>query len=309
MKTLISIVGTTGIGKTKLAIDLAKHFRTEIISCDSRQFFQEMKIGTAAPSLEELSEVPHHFIGNLSVLDYYSIGQFETDALSKLNKLFQENDTVVMVGGSMMYEKAVIEGLNDLPEINFENQEKLNTVWHEIGYDELLSILENLDFEYFNVVDKNNPRRILRAIDVIWQTGEKYSKLISEPKNKRDFNVIRIGIEAPREIIYERINKRVDVMMGNGLLNEVQKLQKFRTTKEGKELTSLRTVGYNEIFNYLDGLWTLDFAVTEIKKNSRRFAKRQLTWYRGEENIHWVNFENSFSESLYLLAGNNLNLK
>ena len=295
MKTLISIIGTTGIGKTKLAINLAKHFQTEIISCDSRQFFREMKIGTAAPTTEELAEIPHHFIGNLSVKDYYSIGQFELDALEKLNELFQKNNIVIMVGGSMMYEKAVIEGLNDLPEADEKNQEKLNEIWKEKGIEGLHELLKNLDFEYYKKVDLENPRRLLRAIDVMWQTGKKYSEIVSEPKNKRNFNVIRIGIEAPREVIYERINLRVDLMMKNGLLDEVINLTEF------KDLIALKTVGYTELFNYLDGTWNLEFAVGEIKKNSRRFAKRQLTWYRKEENILWVNYQNALQESLSLL--------
>lgn len=295
MKHLISIVGTTGIGKTKLAIDLAKHFRTEIISCDSRQFFKEMKIGTAAPSDEELSDAKHHFIGNLSVSDYYSIGQFEKDAISKLNKLFQTHDTVIMVGGSMMYEKAVLEGLNDLPEAKEKNQKKLVEILENEGIEKLQNILKDLDEDYYNVVHLENPRRLLRAIDVIWQTNEKYSVLISKPNPKRNFETIRIGIEAPREIIYERINKRVDLMMQNGLLNEVENL------KGSQSLPSLNTVGYSEIFKYFSGEWNLEFAVSEIKKNSRRFAKRQLTWYRGEENIHWVNYENALQESLSLL--------
>lgn len=295
MKHLISIVGTTGIGKTKLAIDLAKHFRTEIISCDSRQFFKEMKIGTAAPSDEELSDAKHHFIGNLSVSDYYSIGQFEKDAISKLNQLFQTHDTVIMVGGSMMYEKAVLEGLNDLPEANEKNQKKLVEILENEGIEKLQNILKDLDEDYYNVVHLENPRRLLRAIDVIWQTNEKYSVLISKPNPKRNFETIRIGIEAPREIIYERINKRVDLMIENGLLNEVENL------KGSQSLPSLNTVGYSEIFKYFSGEWNLEFAVSEIKKNSRRFAKRQLTWYRGEENIHWVNYENALQESLSLL--------
>lgn len=295
MKTLISIIGTTGIGKTKLAIDLAKYFQTEIISCDSRQFFREMKIGTASPTTEELAEITHHFIGNLSVTDYYSIGQFELDALEKLNELFQKNNIVIMVGGSMMYEKAVIEGLNDLPEADEKNQEKLNEIWKEKGIEGLQELLKDLDFEYYQKVDLENPRRLLRAIDVMWQTGKKYSEIVSEPKNKRNFNVIRIGIEAPREVIYERINLRVDQMMKNGLLDEVINLTEF------KDLIALKTVGYTELFNYLDGTWNLEFAVREIKKNSRRFAKRQLTWYRKEENILWVNYQNALQESLSLL--------
>ncbi len=297
MKTLISIIGTTGIGKTKLAIDLAKYFQTEIISCDSRQFFREMKIGTAAPTTEELAEITHHFIGNLSVKDYYSIGQFELDALEKLNELFQKNNIVIMVGGSMMYEKSVIEGLNDLPEADEKNQEKINEIWKEKGIEGLQEILKNLDFEYYKKVDLENPRRLLRAIDVMWQTGKKYSEIVSEPKNKRNFNVIRIGIEAPREVIYERINLRVDQMMKNGLLDEVKNLTEF------KDLIALKTVGYTELFNYLDGTWNLEFAVGEIKKNSRRFAKRQLTWYRKEENILWVNYQNALQESLSYLNG------
>ena len=295
MKHLISIVGTTGIGKTKLAIDLARHFNTEIISCDSRQFFKEMPIGTAAPTHEELSLVKHHFIGNLSVQDYYSIGQFEEDALKKLDELFAPHNVVIMVGGSMMYEKALIEGLNDLPEADEKNQKKLQEILENEGLEKLQEILKNLDEDYYKTVHLENPRRLLRAIDVIWQTGEKYSNLISAPKAPRNFTTTRIGIEAPREIIYERINLRVDKMLENELLEEVKKLTPY------KELTSLKTVGYTEIFKYLDGEWDLDFAVSEVKKNSRRFAKRQLTWYRGEENIHWVNYQNPFEESLSLL--------
>lgn len=295
VKTLISIIGTTGIGKTRLAIDIARHLGTEIISCDSRQFFKEMKIGTAAPTSEELNEVQHHFIGNLSAEEYYSIGQFEIDALKKLDELFQRKENVVMVGGSMMYEKAVIEGLNDLPEANTENQEKLEEIWQKEGLDGLKLILKDLDKNYFETVDQENPRRLLRAIDVIWQTGQKYSDLISEPKAQRNFQTIRIGIEAPREIIYERINSRVDKMIEDGLVEEVKSLMKL------KENVALQTVGYTEIFKYLTGEWDLDFAVSEIKKNSRRFAKRQLTWYRKEENIHWVSFQNSKEEALSLL--------
>jgi tRNA dimethylallyltransferase len=282
MKNLISVVGPTGIGKTRLAIDLAQYFNTEIISCDSRQFFKEMKIGTASPSEEELAEAPHHFIGNLSVEEYYSIGQYEEDALQKLTELFKDHDTVILVGGSMMYEKAVIEGLNDLPEADNENQEKLQVIMDQEGIEKLQAILKELDPEYFEVVDIHNHRRLLRAIDVIWQTGKKYSEHIAVSQDSRDFNVIRIGIEAPREELYDRINRRVDIMMEKGLLDEVKGLEKF------KGLTALNTVGYAELFKYFDGEWDLDFAVSEIKKNSRRYAKRQLTWYRKADDIHYV---------------------
>ena len=301
MKTLISIIGTTGIGKTKLAIEIAKHFDTEIISCDSRQFFREMKIGTATPSSEELAEVPHHFIGNLSVEDYYSIGQFEREAIAKIEELFIKNNVVIMVGGSMMYEKAVIQGLNDLPEADEINQGKLEKIFNEEGIESVQKILKKLDPEYFNIVDKDNPRRLFRAIDVIWQTEKTYTENISVQLNQRNFEVIRIGISAPRETIYERINRRVDVMLENGLIDEARSLMDFR------KYVALQTVGYSELFRYFDGEWNLDFAVEEIKKNSRRFAKRQLTWYRKETNIHWVNFENSVQESLSLLS--NLNIK
>lgn len=281
-KNLISVVGPTGIGKTKLAIDLAKHFSTEIVSCDSRQFFRELKIGTASPSPEELAEAPHHFIGNLSVEDYYSIGQYEEEALQKLNELFGVYDTVILVGGSMMYEKAVIEGLNDLPEAHEDNQKKLQGIFENEGIEKLQALLKELDPEYFAVVDIHNHRRLLRAIDVIWQTGKKYSALIAVSQDSRDFSTIRIGIEAPREELYARINRRVDLMMENGLLEEAASLVPFR------HLTALNTVGYSELFKYFDGEWHLDFAVSEIKKNSRRYAKRQLTWYRKAEDIHYL---------------------
>lgn len=300
MKRLISIVGTTGIGKTKLAIEVAKFYQTEIISCDSRQFFREMKIGTASPSADELAQVPHHFIGNLSVEDYYSIGQFEKEALKKIEELFTKHENVVMVGGSMMYEKAVLEGLNDLPEANVENQVKLETIVNENGIKPLQEILEKLDPEYFSIVDKDNPRRLYRAIDIIWQTGKTYTENISEQIKKRDFDVVRIGIQAPREIIYDRINQRVDKMMESGLVKEVQSLIPFQNN------LALKTVGYAELFKHFDNEWSLDYAVEEIKKNSRRFAKRQLTWYRKEENIHWVNYENSVAETLSLLLTLNI---
>lgn len=286
-KTLISIIGSTGIGKTKLAIEMAKHFGTEIISCDSRQFFKEMKIGTATPTDEELAQAKHHFIGHLSVQDYYSIGQYEEDALGKIEEIFEKNDFAVLVGGSMMYEKAVVEGLNDLPEANAENQEKLQKILDEEGLEKLQEILKNLDEEYYNVVHKENPRRLLRAIDVIWQTGRKYSEIIAEPKHKRNFKVIRIGITAPREIMYERINLRVDKMLEKGLIDEVKSLTEYQ------KLVPLQTVGYTEIFKYLEGTWDLDFAVEEIKKNSRRYAKRQETWNRKVENVTWLPYDYS----------------
>jgi len=295
LKRLISIVGTTGIGKTRLAIDLANHLATEIISCDSRQFYREMKIGTAMPTESELVEAKHHFVGNLSINDYYSIGLYEHEAIEKLDEIFAEKDVAIMVGGSGMYEKAVVEGLNDLPEADEDNQKKLIAIFESEGVEPLQKLLSELDPEYYSVVDKDNSRRLLRAIDVIWQTGKTYTENLSLPKAHRNFETFRIGIQAPREIIYERINRRVGMMMENGLLEEAQGLISDR------DKVALQTVGYSELFKYFDGEWDLDFAVSEIKKNSRRYAKRQMTWNRKLENVNWVNYDNSVEEALSLL--------
>lgn len=295
MKRLISIVGTTGIGKTRLAIDLANHLDTEIISCDSRQFYKEMRIGTAMPTDEELAEAKHHFVGNLSVNDYYSIGLFEEEALQKLDEIFARKNVAIMVGGSGMYEKAVVEGMNDLPVADEENQQKLISIFENEGVEVLQKMLEELDPDYFSVVDKDNSRRLLRAIDIIWQTNKTYTENLSTPKAKRDFETFRIGIDAPREVIYERINLRVDKMMENGLLEEARGLIADR------DKVALQTVGYSELFRYFDGEWDLDFAVSEIKKNSRRYAKRQTTWNRKLENVNWVHYDNSLQEALSLL--------
>ena len=294
MKRLISIIGTTGIGKTRLAIDLANHLDTEIISCDSRQFYREMKIGTAMPTESELAEAKHHFVGNLSIYDYYSIGLYEHEALEKLDEIFSKKDVAIIVGGSGMYEKAVTEGLNDLPEADLENQKKLIHIFENQGIQPLQKLLAELDPDYFSIVDKDNSRRLLRAIDVIWQTGKSYTENLSLPKPKRDFETVRIGIDAPREVIYERINRRVDIMMENGLLEEAKGLLSDR------DKVALQTVGYSELFRYFDGEWDLDFAVSEIKKNSRRYAKRQMTWNRKLENVNWVNYDNSLEEALSL---------
>ena len=296
MKRLISIVGTTGIGKTRLAIDLANHLDTEIISCDSRQFYKEMKIGTAMPTDEELAEAKHHFVGNLSVNDYYSIGLFEEEALQKLDEIFARKNVAIMVGGSGMYEKAVVEGMNDLPVADEENQQKLISIFENEGVEVLQKMLEELDPDYFSVVDKDNPRRLFRAIDIIWQTNKTYTENLSTPKAKRDFETFRIGIDAPREVIYERINLRVDKMMENGLLEEARGLIADR------DKVALQTVGYSELFRYFDGEWDLDFAIEEIKKNSRRYAKRQTTWNRKLENVNWVHYDNSLQEALSLLS-------
>ena len=289
-KRVFSIVGPTGIGKTRLAILAAQHLGTEILSCDARQFFKEMPIGTAAPDEYELAQARHHFIGNLSVADEYSIGQYETDALKKLEDLFQKYDDVVLVGGSGMYEKALTEGLNDLPQADEENQKKLQEIYENEGIEALQKLLKEADEDYYNTVDRENPRRLARALDIIWQTGKPYSQNIVKPLDKRGFEVIRIGISADRETIYNRINRRVDIMMEKGLLKEAENLLPYRNQ------TALQTVGYTELFKYLDGEWSLEFAISEIKKNSRRYAKRQLTWLRKLDNIYWINYDYSLEE-------------
>lgn len=275
---------------------MANHLDTEIISCDSRQFYKEMKIGTAMPTDEELAEAKHHFVGNLSVNDYYSIGLFEEEALQKLDEIFARKNVAIMVGGSGMYEKAVVEGMNDLPVAEEENQQKLISIFENEGVEVLQKMLEELDPDYFSVVDKDNPRRLFRAIDIIWQTNKTYTENLSTPKAKRDFETFRIGIDAPREVIYERINLRVDKMMESGLLEEARGLIVDR------DKVALQTVGYSELFRYFDGEWDLDFAVSEIKKNSRRYAKRQTTWNRKLENVNWVHYDNSLQEALSLLS-------
>ena len=289
-KRVFSIVGPTGIGKTRLAILAAQHLGTEILSCDARQFFKEMPIGTAAPDEDELAQARHHFIGNLSVADEYSIGQYETDALKKLEDLFQKYDDVVLAGGSGMYEKALTEGLNDLPQTDEENQKKLQEIYENQGIEALQKLLKEADEDYYNTVDRENPRRLARALDIIWQTGKTYSQNIVKPLDKRNFEVIRIGISADRETIYDRINRRVDIMMEKGLLKEAENLLPYRNQ------TALQTVGYTELFKYLDGEWSLEFAISEIKKNSRRYAKRQLTWLRKLDNIYWINYDYSLEE-------------
>ena len=289
-KRVFSIVGPTGIGKTRLAILAAQHLGTEILSCDARQFFKEMPIGTAAPDEDELAQARHHFIGNLSVADEYSIGQYETDALKKLEDLFQKYDDVVLVGGSGMYEKALTEGLNDLPQANEENQNKLQEIYENQGIEALQKLLKEADEDYYNTVDRENPRRLARSLDIIWQTGKTYSQNIVKPMDKRNFEVIRIGISADRETIYDRINRRVDIMTEKGLLKEAENLLPYRNQ------TALQTVGYTELFKYLDGEWSLDFAISEIKKNSRRYAKRQLTWLSKLDNIYWINYDYSLEE-------------
>lgn len=280
-KSLIIITGPTAIGKTGLAVYIAKALKTEIISFDSRQFYKEMKIGTAIPTDEELADVPHHFIQNLSIHDEYSVGDFEKDALQKIEELFQKYDSVVMVGGSGLYEKAVTEGLDVFPEVDASIREELISELNEFGIEALQEELKVSDPDYYEKADIQNPHRIIRALEICRGTGKTFTSFRQNNLQPRNFNIIKIGLELPRQKIYDRINQRVDVMMNSGLIEEVKSLYEF------KDLNSLQTVGYRELFDYLDERISLDLAVEEIKKNTRRYAKRQLTWYRKDENIKW----------------------
>ncbi|MGB1308541.1 MAG: tRNA (adenosine(37)-N6)-dimethylallyltransferase MiaA [Oceanihabitans sp.] len=284
-KFLISIVGPTAIGKTSLSLKLANHFNTEIISADSRQFFKEMQIGTAAPTLEELTAAPHHFIHHKSIDEEYSVGAFEKDAIQKLDNLFQKQDVVIMVGGSGLYVDAVTKGLDYFPTVDKSIREKLNLQLENEGLESLQQQLKILDQETYNTIALKNPQRVIRALEICIGTGKPYTSFLNKNKGIRFFNTITIGLTAEREIIYSRINKRVDIMLEEGLLEEAKNL----ITKQ--ELNALNTVGYKELFNYFKGEWALEFAISEIKKNSRRFAKRQLTWFKRNTETLWFDYE------------------
>lgn len=287
---LITVIGATAIGKTALSIQLAQYFNTEIISCDSRQFFREMSIGTAVPSAEELAAVSHHFIQNKSIFDNYSVGQFEKDALKKLDELFSKNNIVVMVGGSGLYTNAVLEGFDDFPEVDPEIRKKLNKQIENGGLEILQNQLKDLDPESYQTIEIENPHRLIRALEICIGTGKPYSSFKNKDKTKRNFIPVKIGLTADREIMYNRINQRVDLMLQEGLLEEAKKLYPH------KQLNALKTVGYRELFDYFEGKSTLEFAIEEIKKNTRRFAKRQVTWNKKDESIHWFDFKTAPSE-------------
>lgn len=290
MNYLITIIGPTAIGKTSLSIALAQHFGCDIISCDSRQFFKEMKIGTAVPNEEELASATHHFIQNKSIFEPYSVGDFEKEAITKLEELFQKNNIQIMVGGSGLYVDAILKGFDTFPEIDSKIREEVRMNYEKKGIDYLQNQLQLLDSEYFNFITETNPQtlqnpqRMMRFVEVCIGTGKPYSSFLNKEKNKRNFTPIIIGLEAERAIMYERINQRVDIMMNEGLLAEAEKLF------PNKELNALQTVGYRELFDYLEGKTTLEFAIEEIKKNTRRFSKRQLTWFKRTENTVWFDY-------------------
>jgi tRNA dimethylallyltransferase len=280
-KTLIVIVGPTAIGKTSLAIQLAQVFNTEIISADSRQFFKEMNIGTAKPSKEELAAAKHHFIDSHSVNTLFSTGDFELEALKLIDQLFKIHDVLIMVGGSGLYIDSVCKGLDKLPEIDLNIREQLNLQFANEGIIPIKNQLQEVDPEYFAKVDQSNPQRMIRGLEVFLSTGEKLSSFLTANKTVRPFNIIKIGLNTARALVYNRINQRVDLMMEAGLLDEVKALTPYR------HFNALNTVGYSELFDYLDGKMDLSSAVAMIKQNTRRFAKRQLTWFRKDETTVW----------------------
>lgn len=297
-KTLISVVGPTAIGKTALAIQLAQHFGTEIISADSRQFFKEMAIGTAKPSAVELTAAKHHFIDSHTVKELFSTGDFEVQGLKQLEEIFQNHDLAIMVGGSGLYVNALINGLDDMPDIDLSIREQLNKKFEEEGLAAIQNELAELDPEYFAKVDQQNPQRMIRGLEVYLSTGQKLSSMLSATKKERPFNIIKIGLNTDRAVLYDRINRRVDQMMADGLLDEVKSLISFR------KYNALNTVGYSELFDYLDGKSTLADAVAAIKQNTRRFAKRQLTWFRRDQEIKW--FEPDEEKRIIQLINENL---
>ena len=290
-------MGPTAIGKTSLSIALAKHFNCDIISCDSRQFYKEMQIGTAVPTTEELAEAQHHFIQNKSIFENYTVGDFEKEAIAKLDDLFLTHDYVVMVGGSGLYVDSILEGFDEFPKIDASVREEVTYNYEKLGIEYLQTELEKRDPNYFKIVAKQNPQRIMRALEVCIGSGKPYSTFLNLKKNTRNFTPILIGLEAERSIIYDRINQRVDCMINEGLLAEAKALFPH------KNLNALQTVGYRELFQYFEEEISLQFAIEEIKKNTRRFAKRQLTWFTRNENIKWFDYLTNKEEIINYITG------
>lgn len=280
-KNLLVIIGPTGVGKTELSLRIAENFGTEIVSADSRQLYANLKIGTAAPTPEELQRVPHHFIGTLQLTDYYSAAQYEEDALKLLDHLFQTKDVVILTGGSMMYVDAVCKGIDDIPTVDEETRKTLLERYEKEGLEQLCAELKLLDPDYYKIVDLKNHKRVIHALEICYMTGKTYTSFRTQEKKTRPFRMIKIGLTRDREELYARINQRVDIMMKQGLLDEVKQVYPYR------QLNSLNTVGYKELFNYLDGEWALPFAIDKIKQNSRIYSRKQMTWFKRDEEIRW----------------------
>jgi len=281
-KELIVIAGPTAVGKTSYAIELAKKYKTEILSADSRQFYRELQIGTAAPTEEELAAAPHHFIGNLSIHDYYNVSMYEQEAIHLIEDLFQKHDKLIVVGGSGLYIDALCYGIDELPDADKSLRSEIKRRFAEEGIEYLQKEVERLDPDFYKVVDKNNHKRLQRALEVCLATGKTYSSQRTNKKKSRPFKIRKIVLNMERELLYERINKRVDLMMEAGLLDEVKSLLPNR------ELNALKTVGYTELFRFLDGDISLEQAVTDIKTNSRRYSKRQVTWFKRYDDFEWI---------------------
>jgi len=283
---LVVLLGPTAVGKTDLSIKIAKQIASPIISCDSRQIYRDMRIGTAAPTPDQLDLVQHFFIGKLGLQDYYSAAQFESDTLKLTEQLAPQHPNLLMTGGSMMYIDAVCNGIDDIPTIPNEVRDSLKERYEKEGLDPLREELRLLDPEHYKIVDLKNPKRIVHALEVCYTSGKTYTSFRTKTKKERPFNIIKIGLRRDRADLFNRINKRVDIMMEEGLLEEAKSLYPFR--KEN----SLNTVGYKELFKFLNGEWNLDFAVDKIKKNTRDYAKKQMTWFAHDEQINWFHPEN-----------------
>lgn len=281
-KTLVILLGPTGVGKTDLSIGLAERLGSPVISADSRQIYSELPIGTAAPTAEQQARVKHYFIGTHSITDNYSAGQYETDCLRLLDELFTAHDTLLLTGGSMMYIDAVCRGFDDIPAVADDVRRKVQELFHSEGLEALLGELQRLDPEHYERVDRQNHQRVMRALEVCYQTGQTYSSFRSGVARQRPFRIVKIGLNRPRAELYERINRRVDIMLQQGLLDEVRAVMPF------SHLNSLNTVGYKELFPYLRGEVCLEQAVEQVKTDSRRYAKRQLTWFRADSDIRWL---------------------
>lgn len=293
---LIVIAGPTAIGKTALSINLAEELQTEILSADSRQFYKETVIGTAAPTMEERRGVKHHFIGHLSVSDYYNVSMYEQDALNKINQLFQDKQYVIITGGSGLYIDAVCNGIDSLPDIDEKLRRDLKERLGNEGLESLLNDLQKLDKQYYEIVDKHNPNRVLRALEVCFQTGQTYTSLRTEKKKERNFRIVKICLTLPRDILNNRINLRTDEMMKNEFLEEAQSLFQY------KDLNALNTVGYKELFDYLSGKCSLEVSIEKIKTNTRRYAKRQMTWFKKDSD--YVFFEPNQYEDIMAYISN-----
>ena len=285
MVTLIVLIGPTGVGKTELSLRLAEHFHTSIVSADSRQLYADLKIGTAAPTSEQLNRVPHYLVGTLKLTDYYSAACYEEEALATLDNLFRQHDTVILTGGSMMYIDAICKGIDDIPTVDTETRELMLQRYETEGLEKLCAELKLLDPEYYRIVDLKNPKRVIHALEICYMTGKTYTSFRTQQKKQRPFRIIKVGLTRDRSELYDRINRRVDIMIEEGLLEEARSVYPYRT------LNSLNTVGYKEMFNYLDGTWELPFAIEKIKQNSRIYSRKQMTWFKRDEEIQWFHPE------------------